>query len=96
MFGRGPRFIAQADGILEQLEQELDPDNPMRNEEIAASDIEAAIAEITKMKTEVEHGPITKKSMRYPHLTRMIVDQWPLGSELGNAISELEQFYIHL
>jgi hypothetical protein len=86
------RFIDHADALLRRLE------GAMRAGESPTPgvDLKYMVERIRRMREAAASGGIPPKEQRYGNLTRIIVDQWPLGDALGTSISELEDEYLHL
>lgn len=84
-------FVRRAESVLQAIETYENSDGP----EIS-QDLEIAKREIKKMMTSVRGQTLPSERARYRPLTRLILDQWPLGHKLGVAISELEEEYVRL
>ena len=86
-------FIVRADALLDRIRSELARDMKARTPNVSDSELMFMHNEIAKMKGDVEQDSLPPRERRLRGLGHMVVDQWPLGSDLGNAISELEQLY---
>ncbi|MGH8550762.1 MAG: hypothetical protein ACRERU_19615 [Methylococcales bacterium] len=64
--------------------------------EIPSTDLQSMRKKVQSMIDSVRINKLPEKDRRYPELSRIIVDQWPLGHSLGNAISTLEREYMSL
>jgi hypothetical protein len=84
-------FIEHAQSVLRRIETY----ERSGAHEIARNDLDTARREIGAMlaSASMQGSP---RERRYRTLTRMVVDQWPLGHALGIAISELEEEYARL
>lgn len=89
-------FLKRADFLIKKIETILDEDYEKRTENISDSDLQSMLRLIKHRKMIVEANQLPAKEMRYRSLTRIIIDQWPLVSQLGDEISELEECYINL
>lgn len=86
------KFIEHAKQVVRQIEV---------YEESGATDIPArdlfwAKERLMNMLKAAESGAIPPIESRYAELSRVIMDQWPLGHSLGNSISTVESEYIAL
>ncbi len=85
-------FIEAAKNLLSKIETyEQSGTEPIRLE-----DLQTVALAVQRMVDEAEKGNLPRRESRTRALTRMVVDQWPLGHSLGKAISELEENYINL
>ena len=89
-------FADRADAVLARIREELAL--PMSDRESAATDMQLhfALDKVDEMKKQVLTGTLPPARLRYPHLGRMIIDSWKLGSSLGNAVSAVEHEYREL
>lgn len=86
-------FIDRADALLDRIRSELARDEKDRTPDVSDSELESMFNEITEMKENVEQDSLPPRERRLRGLGHMVIDQWPLGTDLGGAISELEQLY---
>ena len=93
---RKDRFIEQADHLLRWVDRELGMELPARPSGVDSFDLETASELLKEMRELVEQDHLPPKAHRHPGLVWLINDHWPLGTELGNKIGELEAFYEHL
>jgi len=93
---RKDRFIEKADHLLGWIDRELSMEPPARPSAVETSDLEIASKYVKEMKHHVNKDTLPPKGLRYHVLGRIIDDQWPWRCELGNEISELEDFYTQL
>ena len=89
-------FIVRADKLLDRIRSELARDVEARIPDVSDGELEFALNQITEMKEHVEHGYLPPRESRLRGLGHMIIDQWPIGTELGGAISEIERAYARL
>jgi hypothetical protein len=82
-------FIEHAEDILNKIETNKDL-------KISKEDLEFVKKKIKYMINSLKEESPTLKNYPYPELTRLIIDQWPLGDKLGSEISDLEEKYIKL
>jgi hypothetical protein len=93
---RKQQFLRKADEIIKKIEAMLHEDYKDRSEKITDSDLQDMLSLLKQRKEIVETNQLPPKNMRYRSLSRIVIDQWPLGTPLGNEISELESIYINL
>ncbi len=86
------RFVDHADDLIHKLEDAMQLAAPP----IHGVDLKYMAERIRQMRESAASGKIPPKEQRHRNLTRIIVDQWPLGHALGTLISELEDEYVHL
>lgn len=48
---------------------------------------------LSNLKKNIEANRIPPRQKRYPELSRHITDCWPLGTEIGNQVSEIETLF---
>lgn len=85
-------FIRRAEEVLSQIDGYVESGAT----DIAFNDLQVVRQKIGNMILCAKSMNLPKNNIRHPELSRMIVDQWPLGSSLGNIISVLEREYISL
>lgn len=86
-------FERRANEILREIDRLLVQQSGSRDEDLEDSDLLTAKSHVVKLRDRVLVGGLPPKSERYAVMTRIIVDQWPLATRLGNSISELESFF---
>ena len=89
-------FLRRIDEIITKVESILSEDYEQRFEQISDPNLESMLRLLKERRMLVETDKLPPKDMRYHSLAHIIVDQWPLGSSLGDEIVELEEFYINL
>lgn len=94
--GRKQEFLRKADEIIKKIEAMLDEDYEKRAGKISDLDLRDMLNLVRERKKIVETDQLPPKSMRYRSLSRIVIDQWPLGTLLGNDISELDTYYVNL
>lgn len=82
-------FVKRAEAVLRRIEIYAQSNQ----QEIPPQDLDLARREIEAMVASVRGGATARNHGRARNLSRLIVDQWPLGHSLGNAISEIEAEY---
>lgn len=87
------RFLTRASRLLDEIDQLLSACATERPNNVDRFDLEVASKHIVEMRSNVETGTLAPKEQRFPVLARLVVDQWPLGSELGTELIELEKLY---
>ena len=90
------RFLAKSSGLLELISEELRSDVGARRSGVETPHLEVAAHHIREMKRNVENDTLPSRQSRFAVLARFIVDEWPLGSELGTEIIEFEKLYQRL
>jgi hypothetical protein len=80
--------------LLERLDNEIVKPESMKD--IERRSIEVVSRKIKERLKQVTENNLPRRDVRYKEITRIIVDEWPLGSELGIAISEWENLYCEL
>lgn len=93
---RKQEFLRRADEVIRKIEAMLGENYENRSEKISDSDLQDMLNLLKERKEMVESNQVPPKNMRYRSLSRIVIDQWPLGTYLGNEISELESYYVIL
>ncbi len=93
---RNQEFLKKADAVINKIETMLREDYKNRTEEISDSSLRDMLSLVKELRMRVEIKQLPSKEKRYRRLTYIIIDHWPLGSSLGNEISELETYYVNL
>jgi hypothetical protein len=86
------KFIEHAQQVLRRI----DTYATSGANDIPARDLPLMKQRLRSMVASVESGTLPPVESRHAELSRMIVDQWPLGHSLGNSISTLEREYMSL
>lgn len=86
-------FKSKSDRIIQLIKRELSIDVEERAAQISSHKLEHILFLIEELKKKVLKGKLPPKEDRHAILTRVIIDTWPLGTKLGNEISELEEIY---
>lgn len=81
--------------ILEIDELPLAPEGDSVGK-IPINDLRIIKSKLEEMRAELLSDCGVLPGKRQYGMTRMIMDQWPLGSSLGNRISEIERAYLAL
>jgi len=90
------QFESKANKIISQIKEDLSKDVQERSTQISSSDLKVMLSHIKNLKERVLKDNLPPKEQRHARLTRIIIDTWPLGTVLGNEISELEEIYQNL
>lgn len=83
------RFVRRLDAVVRQLELVVTNDEAS----ITRQQGESVLRRLQSMRASVCQQTLPPRHQRYAHLSRMIMDSWPLGTKIGNAITELEAEY---
>lgn len=83
-------LIEEGRRLLERL-QEVTFD--VDKYQISVSSAKTASNIIDKCLDQLEKDSLPDKTRRLPELTRLVIDEWPLGSELGKEITFWEDAY---
>lgn len=86
------KFIEHAEKVLASIDQY----SRLGGAEVTREQLETAKGLIQKMIQIVINNQLPPKANRSKLLTRIIVDEWPLGHSLGSSISKLEEEYTRL
>lgn len=86
-------FLEKSFVLMDELKKEIEKTASERNLDVQSSDLELVLNRIREMRKRVEKNDLPPPGQRYRQLTRLVMDQWPLGSSLGNKVMELEKMY---
>ncbi len=89
---RTQEFLRKADAVIKKIEAMLNEDYGKRAEKISDLDLQDMLSLVKQLRMRVETNQLPPKNKRYRSLSRIVVDQWPLGTSLGNEISELRGY----
>ena len=90
---RTQAFIELADQVLALIREEFARSKNDRVSRASDADLNYALRRVEEMRRRALDRTLPERSARYPVLSRLIIDHWRLGGELGTAIVELEQRY---
>jgi hypothetical protein len=93
---RKQEFLRRAGLIIKEIEAMLDENYERRTEKISDADLQDMLSLVKQRRKMVETNQLPPKEIRYRSLSRIVIDQWPLGTSLGNEISELDTYYVNL
>lgn len=79
--------------ILEEIKKQQGFDEVSRPSGISNQCLEAMFRAVEALRKSIEKGTLPRRESRHRALSRMVMDSWPLGTELGKMISELEDLY---
>lgn len=79
--------------ILEEIKKQQGFDETSRPSGISNQCLEAMSRAIENLRESIKQGKLPPKESRHQALSRMVIDSWPLGTELGKEISVLEDLY---
>ncbi len=85
-------FISKAEALLSQMEV-YDTSAGAR---ISSRDLAVVKRQVTLMILAAKEGRLQQRELRHKTLTRMVLDQWPLGHTLGKMVAEVEEAYSRL
>lgn len=86
------RFRTQVEATIRRVELWRDAGDPS----VPCEQIDLVLARLRRMQEEAEASELPSADKRTKNLTRMIVDQWPLGHSVGKLVSETEEAYCRL
>lgn len=90
---RTQAFVELADQVLALVRQELSRPKNERSSRASDADLNYALRRIEEMRRRAIDRTLPERAARYPVLSRLIIDHWRLGGDLGSAIVELEERY---
>ncbi len=90
------KIVKMIDSILDEISAELSKNELKCNSDIDTYSLLNMKKNLEVMRYNLENDRIPQKDLRQQILSRTILDCWPLGSELGNKISEMEMHYIEM
>lgn len=86
-------FLEEASSLIEEINEEIEKPKPERDVDVQISDLDLVLTRIYEMRKRVESDKLPPHNQRHKQLTRLIMDQWPLGTSLGNRVMKLEKAY---
>lgn len=89
-------FLKLVEKVLSGLKQELSCKKGARLSGEDDSVLQIMIAEVELIKNNYHNNKLPSKETRQLGLGRVVVDRWPLNSQLGGEICELERTYKNL
>lgn len=89
-------FLKLVEKVLSGLKQELSCEKSARLSGEDDSVLQSMIAKVELIKSNYNNNKLPPKGTRQLGLGRIVVDQWPLNSQLGGEICELERTYKNL
>jgi len=88
------RFLAEAEEVISAIREELGKGRATSGEQPTSEQLAVVLRKVEAMKCQIEEGSAPPKDARFRRLSRMLVDEWPLGHPLATAITELEDLYL--
>lgn len=89
-------FIALSDQGIAAIEDELRQPVSHRGSGRVDRELLFMLRAIRQMRDLAVAGSLPPKSQRQRRLTRVITDQWPLGSKLASLIVDIESRFLNL
>jgi hypothetical protein len=86
------KFVEHAQQVLRRI----DTYETSGAADLPARDLIVVKKRLRQMIDAVSNGGLPPVAGRHAELSRMIMDQWPLGHSLGNSISTVEREYMSL
>lgn len=86
-------LAARADQVLGEIDKLLSLPVEAREEDLDDRDLTTARSYLERLRELLLSERLPSRGERSAVMTRIIVDQWPLGTKLGDAISKLEADY---
>ena len=90
---RCQRLVKRADKILQEIDRQLAMPESSREEELDDFNLNIAKKYLVELRACLQSGKLPDKPYRYATMSRLIIDHWPHGTSLGNAIVDLEADY---
>jgi hypothetical protein len=90
---RFQEFVRRAEDVLGWLGREQSLPRADRTVDVPDSDLRYMANKIAEMKRSVLDASLPPQESRYPVMSRIIIDQWPLSSPLGNELCRLEDMF---
>ncbi len=88
------RFFSKAEEVTSAIRERLGKSEEMIGKQPTPEQLEAVLRKIEAMKQQIREEQGRPRRSRYRALTRMLVDEWPLGHNLAAEIIELEDLYL--
>ena len=85
-------FVNKAEALLAQLEVY----KTSGGVEISSRDLAVVKRQVTSMILAAKEGRLQQPELRNKTLTRMVLDQWPLGHTLSRMVAEVDEAYSRL
>jgi hypothetical protein len=89
-------FSNRATTAIELLDRELQLAIEHRESHATDDQLRFIMQKILDMKGRAERNELPPKRFRYPSLGKIIIDQWPLKTRLGDVLVDLEHEYMKL
>lgn len=88
------RFLAKAEVVRSAIREELERGRTTPGGQPTSEQLAVVLCKVEGMKRQIELGAAPPREAQYRRLSRLLVDEWPLGHPLATAISELEDLYL--
>lgn len=89
-------FSEQAQKVMSRIEEQLSLPIDLREGRLDNSQLLYVLNRVGEIKRQYDVSQLPKKSLRYATMTRIIIDSWPFGTNIGALIIDLESRYIKL
>ncbi len=86
--------MAKAEVVTSAIRAELGRDARTPGDQPTPEQLAVVLRRIEAMMRQIEEDSAPPKHARYRRLSRMLLDEWPLGHSLANQITELEDLYL--
>ncbi len=90
------KAIQMLDAITSDIAIQLKTPEPQRLSGINDFNLKTMLGLLKTLREVLSERKLPPKHTRHRTLSRMVVDSWPLGTEIGNRISEFESYYVSL
>lgn len=87
------RAVDMATKILEEIKKQQGFDETSRSSGISNLCLDAMFRAVEGLRKSIKQSNLPLRESRGRTLSRMVIESWPLGTELGKKISELEDLY---
>lgn len=81
--------------VVRLCESALENEQTLRLQGVPPENVRYAKEMLTDMADQYTKDALPPREHRHAQLSRLIIDQWPLGNELGNAIIAAENEWLH-
>lgn len=88
------RFLVKAEEVISAIQEQLRKSKAAWDMEPTPEQLEVVLLRVEAMKRQIQEDSAPPRTARYRRLSRMLVDEWPLGHPLATAVSELEDLYL--
>lgn len=89
-------FLTRADQLASAIRDELEASQDSPGARPTARQMVVVLRRIEAMRSHVRAGSVPPRPSRHRRLSRLVVDEWPLGHPLALQISDLEDLWLTL